>query len=418
MRIRLHATLGFVLFVLSGTANAQLTSDTVPRERTIPRREQMDEDLEDARLHLGPFRIAPVFGLRDVGYNNNVFGTAENPVDDWGATVRAGVDVILPVGRKTYLMATAVPEYTWYSELVNRRSFGGTYGGSWLGLFNRLSIEAGAMTTRGRRPVSSEIELSAESTREDAFARAEIDIFRRLSVFGSARGQRHAFETGEETISFPLARLERDERLVSAGVRYKWRSYLDFTLAAEQGSTEFESATDRDNESRAALLGVHYSRPRSFVNLTVGRRQWEPQAGSTVPEFSATTGSYYLEYQLAAPPQIDVYGHRLVTYSASADAPFFFETRNGLGLTVPVGERFGIRVHGEVGRNDYSIENDAPTARVDDVTAWGGGIAVRLYRQVHMSIVATQIEYDSNLDFDRSILRVTTFISLRGQAFR
>jgi hypothetical protein len=375
----------------------------------------MELDLADARLHLGPFRIAPVFGLRDVGYNNNVFGSEDNPVDDWGATVSAGVDIILPVGRKTYLLGTAVPEYTWYSELASRRSFGGSYGGSWLGLFNRLSVEAGALTTQGRRGVSSEIEQSIEGRREEAFAKAEIDIFRRLSVFGSARGERLEFESGEGEISLPLDRLEREEKLVTAGVRYKWRSYLDFTVGAEQGTTDFATATDRDNETQAVLFGVHYDRPRSFVNLTIGQRRWE-RTGSVFPSFSATTGSYYIEYQLAAPPRVDVYGHRLVTYSAAAAVPYFLETRNGLGLTVPIGDRFGIRVHGEVGENDYPGIAEAAT-RVDDVTVLGGGFAIRLYRQMHLSVVATDTRYDSNLDFDRSILRVTTLISFRGQAF-
>jgi hypothetical protein len=415
----LRAAVLSLFFLPTLPAAAQLASDIVPRERTIPRREQMERDLDDARVHLGPFRIEPLFGLRDVGYENNVFGTTDDPVADWRATVSAGADVILPVGNKNYLLGRALPEYTWYSKLTNRRAFGGTYGGSWLALFNRLSLEAGAETSSQIAPVNSEVEQSIPGTRDDVFARGEIEVFRRLALFASAQRRRQRYETSDEAVPIIADRLERDEEVVRGGVRYKWRSWLDFSAAVERGTTEFVSATNRDNETNAVIFGLHYDRPRLFLNVSAGQREGTPRGLSTFPEFSTTTGSYYLEYQLGAPPRVDVSGHRRVTYSLTDASPYFFETRNGAGVTIPVGTRFGIRALGEVGTNDYPVVAGQTTPkRQDDVTMFGGGIAVRLYRRTYLSIVASETRYDSNLAFDRTIFRVSTLISLRGQAFR
>jgi hypothetical protein len=152
----------------------------------------------------------------------------------------------------------------------------------------------------------------------------------------------------------------------------------------------------------------------------VGQREGTASGiDSTFPEFTTTTGSYYFEYQLGAPPRVDLYGHRNVTYSLADASPYFFENRNGAGITVPIGTRFGVRVLGEVGSNDYPVVAGQTTPkRTDDVTLFGGGVAVRLYRKTYLSIVASETRYDSNLNFDRTIFRLTTLISLRGQAFR
>src|SRR5687768_7104100 len=52
---QLRVVFALCAVLLAGRAHAQLTSDALPRQRTIPRREQMELDLADARLHLGPF---------------------------------------------------------------------------------------------------------------------------------------------------------------------------------------------------------------------------------------------------------------------------------------------------------------------------------------------------------------------------
>jgi hypothetical protein len=406
--------------MIASSALAQLGGDDVPRERIVPRREQVRRDLEEARLRLGPFRVKPLFELRDVGYDNNVFGTENDAISDWRAAVSAGTDFILPVGRKNYLSGKIAPEYTWYSKLASRRSLGGTYGASWLGLYNRVSVEAGANKRKSTQAVSSEVERAARGSRTSAFVRTEVDIFRRLSLFGSADQERSRFDEIEGEGTRGLEQLEYNESAIRGGVRYRLRSYSDVTIAAEKGRTEFVTSTDRDNNTGAVIIGLHYDLPRIFVNLSAARRESKAsRAGSRFPQFSSTTGSYYVEYQMGAPPQIDVYGHRSIVYSLAVESPYFSETRNGIGITVPVGQRLGIRVLSEFGTNDYPVaERGTAVKRADDVITLGGGLALRLRRNTYVSVVASETRYESNLDFDRSIFRVSTVISLRGQPFR
>src|SRR3982750_4659889 len=100
----------FALLAIAVPSFAQLASDQVPRERTVSRSEQIQNQLTDSRWHLGAIRMQPIFGLHDTGYNSNVFGTVDDPVADWRATVSAGVNLLLPMGRKMYVTGIANPE--------------------------------------------------------------------------------------------------------------------------------------------------------------------------------------------------------------------------------------------------------------------------------------------------------------------
>lgn len=411
------------LLLCAVNAMAQLATDLVPHERTISRQEEIRRDLADSRYHLGPIRVRPLFGIRDLGYDNNVFGApSDEAVADWRSTVAAGANLILPLGSKMYATATAEPEYTYYQKLADRRLFGGQYGASLISLFNRLSIETGGLADKSIAPVSSELERSAPGRRSDVFARSELEIFRRLSLFGSAQRQEQRYQlTASDRINgTTLDQLERNETFIRGGVRYRLRSYVDLSLATESGNTQFVSAPRSDNNTRAVLIGVRYDRPRFFMNVSGGRRTGEARGvASTFPHFSTTTGSYYGAYQLGVPLAIDAYGHRSVVYGLYVNNPYFLETRNGGGLTLPVGQRLGLRAFAEVGSNAYPIATPGTPLRTDDVTVVGGGIAYRLYRKVVMTIVASDTNYKSNIDaFSRSVFRLATVFSLRGEFFQ
>jgi hypothetical protein len=398
---------------------AQLASDEVPHQRTLPASEQIRRDLQTSRLRLGIFRIRPSFALRDFGYDNNVFGSSTEPFADWRSTVSAGARFIVPLGPKIYARGAVVPEYTWYRKLTDRRVLGGTYGGSLLALFNRLSVEGGADTFKGISILSSELEREAIGRRTSGYGKAEVEIIRRLSVIASAREERQRYDLSLDAAGNPLRDLQRNEHAVRGGLRYQMRPYFDVSLVAEKTRSDFLKATDRNNASRAVLLGLHYDRPRTFINLTAGSRTGEADVRSAAfPRYRTATGSYYASHELAARAALDVYGHRRLVYSLYADNAYFIETRNGVGIVVPVGRRIAVRAFGETGTNNYP-RAVLSVKRTDDAKTWGGGLAFRFYRDVGLTTVVTKTQYTSNVaGQERSLLRVFTAISLQRELFR
>ena len=411
------------LLGMAATVSAQLESDAVPHARTIAPSEAIRQELEDSRYHLGPMRVRPLVSLRDFGYDNNVFGSSTNQIADFHSIVGLGAHGILPVGSKMYLQALLLPEYTWYQKLADRRSFGGSYGGSLLGLFNRMSLEAGADTFRGTTILNSEQPTAVLGTRTQLFGRAEVEILKRLSVYGSAESQRQRYSPvrDDQSERSAILQLQRSETAARGGLRYRFASWIDFSLGVEHTNTRFLTATDRDNHSDAVILGVHYDRPRSFVNVSVGSRTGKADHPGVFPDYSATTGSYYASHQLSAPVTFDVYGHRGIGYSLTTTNAYYLETRNGIGATVAVGRRLALRGFGEGGSNAYRLPilAGSQTKRTDNVITEGGGVAFRLYRKIALSLLASNSRYASNIaGNDRSIFRLTTALSFTGDFFR
>jgi len=414
---RLALAVAYVAIALPSLA--QLSSDVVPRERIVPKSEQIQVQLADSRWHLGAIRMQPIFGLHNTGYSNNVFGTIDDPVSDVFGTVSAGVNLVLPMGRKMYVTGVVNPEYTWYNRVESRRMMGGTYEGYLLGLFNHMSIETGASTEKTMLAVNSEVERATPGRRTNYVAKTEVDVLNRLSIFGSAEQEQRRYYEGGDTVNLNPELLERDETYYRGGFRYKPRSHFDVSIAAETGRAEFVTATYNDNSTDAIILGMHYDRPKFYVNLNGGTRHIEPRGPvSTFPETTGPMGSYFAAYQLTAPIVVDAYGHLGLAYSLFTENRYFDERRNGLGATWLVGHRVGLRAYAERGENRYAKIEGQPLRRSDDIDIVGGGIAFKFYRDAVVSFVASDSRYSSNVDtFDRSVFKLEARLSLTGNMF-
>ncbi|MCA1734153.1 MAG: hypothetical protein LC732_11190, partial [Acidobacteria bacterium] len=261
--------------------------------------------MTDARYRLGPIRVQPTFVLRNLGYNDNVFGATDDDlaVDDWTATVGAGVQAWLPFGPKMVFGSTLRPEYTWYKDNDELSRMGGYYDVAAYGFFNRLRLEARALTEDTQTIVSSELQATTRRETAGFSGRAEVEIFRRLAVFAGADQRSFEHENPDiEGLDYDVTRLDRDDSAMRAGVRYAWRSWFDVSAMVEKTETEFDLNPQlRDNESEAVLVGVHYDRPQFFVNLVGGQRDGTPLNGSSFPEYSTWSGSYFMQYRLTAP---------------------------------------------------------------------------------------------------------------------
>ena len=168
-------------------ASAQLTTDQVPWERTVPIKDEVRGEMERSRIELGPVRVLPWIAVRNFGYNDNIYGSSEDPVGDWIATVGAGARLYVPVGSKTFLRMDALPEYTWYKHLGSRNQFGGRAQAQYLMFFNRLSADLTASYTDDPVSIlSSEVPATVERIGWDGKANVELDMTHRISIFAGA----------------------------------------------------------------------------------------------------------------------------------------------------------------------------------------------------------------------------------------
>ena len=406
-------------FLVSAASFGQLATDEVPRQRTVPTRDAVKQEVENRRYRLGPFRLTPVVQFSDVGYDSNVFGSPKGrEVSDWTVGATAGFRWIVPVGSKLYVVGEALPQYVWYQKLAERRTFAGQYRTALLGFFNRASLEVGGFNSKSLSYFSAETETKLVQTILDGTAKAEIDVASNLSLYGGLEVARLRFGlAGADPTIIDVSAFQRQEAAARGGVRYRISPSWNVSVGYEKTLTEFVYVRqERDNQSDAYLLGVRYDRPKFFLTLSGGYRQGKPYNGSTFARYSNATGSYFASYFLSRKVEVKTYGRRRVTYGITAAQ--YLESGIGGGVNVQVSPRVLLQWNADAGTNrfDASTSGGVTTpARSDRSISYTGGLSALIYRKMVVSGFATWSEYRSpETQLNRNVFRFTTSIGFQG----
>jgi hypothetical protein len=408
-----------------GQARAQ---EDVPEGRTVPLEDEVRDEMARARLHLGPVRLIPSLTVTNAGYDNNVFATSDNPVSDWTATFTAGFRFLLPLGSKMYFRADAMPSYTWYDKLSDRRFFGGLYDGSLIGFFNRLTLVANAQNTQTYRNYSSEFDSRVVYKDSNAGGNFELNLGGPFYLIGEGSFARIKYDASgvQPPTGSPsdVERNNRDEATFGGGFRYApnktWNTSIVYS---ETHSDYLQQAAFRNNISRAGLVGVLYARPNLFVNLTGGYREGLAN-DSLFPSYSTGVGGYFISWFPTYWLEIQTYGHRRIVNSLAVGSPYFFENRIGGAIGIEVLSRVLLRGFGQKGPNNYPRDtvgdNGELIRRRDDATIYGGGVSVKgFFRNAVVSGTVTHADYVSNIPSqNRNYTRFTAFLTFNGEYAR
>lgn len=427
------ALTALALIFASAVASAQLASDEVPRERTIATRQQIETEIENSRYRLGPFYILPLLSIRNFGYDNNVFGVPKEsgvskPVSDWTADVSAGARILQRLGSKMYVRIDALPEYSWYLNLAERRRFGGFYRGAWIGIFNRINFELDGVTSTGTSILSTETLALIREQFRSGTAGVEVNVASPVDLFVKATAQEHRFFTDSETPAEiqNASALNRDDKAGRAGLRVRVRHNLDLTGVVEETRTHFTQpgeAVRGDNRSTGYLGGLHYSAQRLFVNLAGGLRQGEGDNGSSFPKYSTGTGSYFVSFFATKRLELQAYGSRSTGYGLTLENPYYFDTTNGGAVNVGVARRLTLRAFGQYGISDYpvpvSINTGVSTIRKDETLSYGGGFSLSFLKHAALTTSASNSRRLSNIPgLTRTVFQFTSSVSLQGDFTR
>jgi hypothetical protein len=207
------------------------------------------------------------------------------------------------------------------------------------------------------------------------------------------------------------------------GFRYAPNKTFSTSMVYSETHSDYvEQAAFRDNISRAGMVGVLYSFPNLFINLSGGYRQGVAN-NSLFPNYTTGVGGVFISYFPLYWLEIQTYGHRRIINSLSAGSPYFFENRIGGGIAVEVLSRILLRGFAQKGPNNYPRDtvgdNGELLKRRDDATIYGGGVSVKGIRNVVLSGTVTHAEYVSNIPSQsRHYTRFTAFLTFNGEYAR
>jgi hypothetical protein len=412
---RFRAAPALLLVVVSRTLVAQIPTNEVSTERVVTPREEMEQEVAASRYRLGPVRLTPGLYIADATYDNNVYGSSENPVGDFRVTIAAGLGLIAPVTPNIFIRATVLPAYTWYATLQERRFFGGQYGGSFLIFANRLTVEGGGGYSRQDVLYSTENQQRVIQNLATVGLGAELQLLRRLYLYGGGRiqGFQYTGAGAPGAVSEPST-TDRTTYLVRAELRYKWLESFMIAAGAEETKAEFVYTPGQyDNRTRAIIGSLSYQRPAYFIHFFGGYRDGTPIHGSTIPPFAGFTGGGYASYSFFRWLDVNASGGRTLSYGISS--PYYVVTRYGGGVVFNIGWRLKLRGFGNLGDDSYTTLTLLPDGRSvyrkDDVTDYGGGLEFLITSRLRLSFLGTESRYNSNVPgTDRSFFR--WFVSL------
>ncbi|HRS16660.1 MAG TPA: hypothetical protein P5234_10510 [Thermoanaerobaculaceae bacterium] len=410
------ATVALAL-ALAVPAQAQFTQYFAPGslgETEDPLRRQIEQAMERARWRLGPIRLEPWVGIRNIGYIDNVYGTATNQTSDFTVSAGAGLRAYLPVGSKTVLFARALPEYSWWKDLDNRRGWTGRYTAGAYVFFNRLTLEGYANRTEQQSYINAELETPITNRLDTALVSMELRLLRRLSIVAS--GSRSEFRIDTGALEAGLARwyeaLERDEDVLRVGLRYAFSERLAITVGGQRSEAEFtQPIFDRSNVGDGLYSTISFTGQRISLSVNGTRYTVEPKRGSQFTTFESTAGQASLGYRLTERIGWQVFAGRSLVYSITGVAGYYTDTRVGTGVSLTLGRRLSTRVHYEEGTFEYPGGELSSFDR--DYRGWGASLSTRVFRTASLGVSWTRSEYTRSSGTTR-VDRVQTTVSFAG----
>jgi hypothetical protein len=396
-------TIAVSALVSAGMANAQFNQYTPPggpQERPITREERLKLEMEAAKYHLGPIRLSPEAGIKDVAYVRNLVATDDGPPPDVTATVSAGFRSYLHTGSRVVWIGRFLPEYVWWQKRPESRGLNLSYGVEGLGFFNRLFVGVSAQRSEQQGILTPEVPELARSRADLLQATAEERWTGTFSSFATItrNRQKGLVDDLADPRLREIALLDRTEQVVRGGLRWRPRKGFTLGLGAERSQVDFDRRErDSSNSGTAPVLELVVDRHRLFFSAEVAARSLAIREGSRFVPFDGVTGNVALSIRPRRSLEIWTYGSRNLVYSLSPIYPYLDDRRLGLSAALSAGRRLTYRIFAEIGTNAYTSFSPATPDRRDTVRSFGGSLRFQASARITVSAQAARSRFDSNL---------------------
>ena len=230
-----------------------------------PFQEESDSIRARTKLRLGPLRLEPVVRIYDVGYDSNIYFTADGreAVRDFTATLSPELRAHWLAGRSLILTATENPEYVAYARERALRSFSNSFsaGLRWLAL-RRFSLSAEYHDLSHVRRVLSELDHRIRDRATGATASLFFETPRGTAIGFSGGVDDFRYEdvaSGVPDESYGQA-LDRRETMASFEAYYRVfsRSYIFGAAVWKRHDFSYAGTAWRDASSTEASGGLRF----------------------------------------------------------------------------------------------------------------------------------------------------------------
>jgi hypothetical protein len=408
-----------MLFGAAAPVGAQFSSPVSPGslgQTKVSTKESVDAAIESARWHVGPLRLAPWMSIDEISYNDNVFGTQEGRTSDVKTSVSLGLHGHVPFGPKVVLGLVALPTYTWWSDLEELRDWNYTYGAGLFGYFNKLTVEVTAVESKTQQIQAPQFGPPADETRRQLAAAAEVALLGRLAAFATGSHAQIRFdEPGDADLpDIDFSGLDRDEDIVTAGLRYRWSSRVALGLGIQASEVAFEQEErDRSNSGEGGILDLQLGFGELDLNLSYGNIRLKPTGASRFQAYDGLVGTSSLHWRGGTGWEAALYGGRSLSFGYTLSSATE-DVRYGVNVSFPLGWRLRLGGYAEQGTITYLGVLGTSQDRAEDVETYGADANIKISGWTVRAGLSTSEYVGTANETNRKITTVTIALSLPG----
>jgi Putative beta-barrel porin 2 len=369
---------GLLFTLLSAGAFAQSTGSVSTDSEAI------DEVRDNARIHSGPLYMTPRILLKQLGVDDNVFYTAEDPKSDFTFTVAPTMNVAIPVAHKALFTVAGAADLVYFQKYDSERSIDPEVMGRAETYLNHLTLYVEDSYISSRQRPNYEIDL--RSRRKDNLASAGLiwHFTPKFSVEGNGRRRTLRYDADAFFDGSSLRdTLNHDSTGVTITPRFNLTPLTSLGVRLERLQERFEYSAERNNDTTRWMPGVEF-KPRALISgiAYVGHRELAPRDETALPPFSGLVANLALSYTLLQKTTFAVTYDRDLQYSIEEFQPDYVSDSLGASIRHALGSHFDVM--GTAGRYRYEFRqlNVSPTTlaaeRIDRIQVYSGTFGYRI----------------------------------------
>ena len=303
-------------------------------------RADLDEISQRTLWQKGPFRFYPIIGIREIGFDSNVYYKPEfaEPISDYMAVFYADLNAHLVFKKRLILSLTWNPEYVFYLTEARERRWNQFISPEFkLRLLRRLVLSGGYSYSDRRYRVSSEFDVRANEIASGYNGGFFFETGWKTSLGFRASIRNLSYEDitepGQEIyLSRDLNREEKNGRL-EFYYRVFSKSYFFISGGYTEYDFEYIESSWRDSDSYQVYSGIRFPiLGKIRGTLSLGYKDLVPRT-SGKKGFSGLVGNTSLDFRLRR------FGFRLsyirdISFSYYTNNIFFNEDRYGAGASI------------------------------------------------------------------------------------
>jgi putative beta-barrel porin BBP2 len=352
-------------------------------------------------IRLGTLTIKPLFAIKNIGRDNNVFNESTNPKSDFTMTFAPSADVTFQPGRFK-LTLTLGTDYVYFHHYESER--GTNYSSALRGEFDLGALRPyGTLSgTNTRERYNNEVDARARHHDQAYGAGVVMKLFSRTNATIGVRHIQNRFDPGQTFRGEDLAdSFDSDTDMVEGSIGLALTPLTSFSVNVSNERQRFVYASERDQNTLRILPTFTFS-PAGLLNgtISVGVRRFTAFDPRT-PDFTGVIASGAVGVTLYDKHRLDFSLNRDLSYSYDRAIPYYIATGGSLAWKWLFAGPFDLTA--SIGRNNmrYHGPGDVGDTTTDTYQTYSVGAGYRLGRPLRFGINAEWVQRDSTASADR-----------------